>query len=154
MIYYKVIDQNIIIGVATQFDLCKQMDINGTPTMICCDIEEAQYVIVNNEFYHSQYLRPETIKGLYPSVDLVEIDKDMYLGLKEMTTEDIVFENITEEFEEPVESDENKPSIQINSTNDIFATINEIVNKNKELNNEISLLKNEIEQMKSILKEG
>lgn len=82
MMYYKIISDNTFIGVATSYDLCKyKVRENMPPLMLICNLEEAQYIVCENEYYHDSWLRPETVKGLYKLASIIEIDKDEYESL-------------------------------------------------------------------------
>lgn len=82
MLYYKVIKDNIFIGISTALDLCKYKLRDGLPPlMLTCNLDEAQYIVCANNYYHDSWLRPETVKGLYPSASIIEIDKEEFMAL-------------------------------------------------------------------------
>lgn len=82
MLYYKVIKDNAFIGVSTSFDLCKYKERdNFPPLMLTCTLDEAQYIVCDDNYYHDSWLRPENVKGLYPSASIIEIDKEEFAAL-------------------------------------------------------------------------
>lgn len=97
--YYKVIKNNTFIGVSTSLDLCKyKMRDNLPPIMLICDLDEAQYIVCSNNYYHDSWLRPESIKNLYTSASIIEIEKDEFITLSKSieSGEQIEVPSITE----------------------------------------------------------
>ena len=82
MLYYKVIKDNTFIGVSTALDLCKYKLRDGLPPlMLTCNLDEAQYIVCADNYYHDSWLRPETVKGLYSSASVIEIDEEEFTAL-------------------------------------------------------------------------
>ena len=82
MLYYKVIKDNTFIGVSTALDLCKyKLRDDLPPLMLSCSLDEAQYIVCSDSYYHDSWLRPETVKGLYPFASIIEIDKEEFAAL-------------------------------------------------------------------------
>lgn len=82
MLYYKVIKDNTFIGVSTALDLCKYKLRDGLPPlMLTCNLDEAQYIVCADNYYHDFWLRPETVKGLYSSASVIEIDEEEFTAL-------------------------------------------------------------------------
>lgn len=53
MLYYKVINDNIFIGISTALDLCKYKLRDGLPPlMLTCNLDEAQYIVCADNYYH------------------------------------------------------------------------------------------------------
>lgn len=82
MLYYKVIKDNTFIGVSTALDLCKyKLRDDLPPLMLSCSLDEAQYIVCSDKYYHDSWLRPETVKGLYSLASIIEIDKEEFTAL-------------------------------------------------------------------------
>lgn len=82
MLYYKVIKDNTFIGVSTALDLCKyKLRDDLPPLMLSCSLDEAQYIVCSDNYYHDSWLRPETVKGLYSLASIIEIDKEEFTAL-------------------------------------------------------------------------
>lgn len=99
MYYYKIINGSTFIGAVTSLNLRKYQTKHNV--ILSCDEEDAQYIQIGEEIYHAMWMRPETIKGLYPTVDVIEITETEYRQLKELIDngEDIqidISENIEE----------------------------------------------------------
>lgn len=83
MLYYKVIKDNTFIGVSTALDLCKYKLRDGLPPlMLTCNLDEAQYIVCADNYYHDSWLRPETVKDLYSSASIIEIDEEEFTALR------------------------------------------------------------------------
>ena len=83
MLYFKALDGDSFLGIATELDLCKVKERSGLPPLhLCCKIEGAQYIVINDTYYHANSLRPESIKGLHPTVTLKEITKEEYESIQ------------------------------------------------------------------------
>lgn len=112
MLYYKIIKDNTFIGVSTSFDLCKYKEREDLPPiMLTCALEEAQYIVCENNYYHDSWLRPEIVKGLYHPASVIEIDKEEFIALSksiESGEEIEVSEEIPEtpDIEEPSDPNE------------------------------------------------
>ena len=112
MLYYKVICDNTFIGVSTSFDLCKYKVRDGLPPlMLVCNLEEAQYIVCENNYYHDSWLRPETVKDLYPVASIIEIEKEEFIALSKSieSGEDIeISDNVDDSEVEEVPPDPNE----------------------------------------------
>lgn len=80
MKFYKVIMDEEFIGIGTSLNLRKYQEKHDIP--LICDETEVQYIQINEELYHAMWMVPETIKGLYPTAEVIEIDEQEYEAIK------------------------------------------------------------------------
>lgn len=80
MKFYKVIMNNEFVGIGTSLNLRKYQEKHGIP--LICGEEEVQYIQIEEDMYHAMWMVPETIKGLYPTADVIEIDEQEYDAIK------------------------------------------------------------------------
>lgn len=108
MMYYKVIKDDEFIGVGTTQDLRKYQSKHSI--MLACDESEVQYIQIGDVIYHAMWMVPETVKGLHPIAEVIEITEDEYNTLKDAidSGEEIIpDEPIEPEPEVPETPDEN-----------------------------------------------
>jgi len=91
MRYYKLIDGQSIVGVATQLEFLRYQHKHGA--LIACEIDSAEYVYYKEILYRDVWLRPiinDEIQFL--TVSIVEVDEEEYNALVEAleTEEEIV----------------------------------------------------------------
>ena len=88
MRYYKLIDGQSIVGIATQLEFLRYQPKHGA--LIACEIDRAEYVYYKENLYRDVWLRPVTNDEIqFLSVNIVEIDEEEYNALAEaLETED------------------------------------------------------------------
>lgn len=114
MDYFKLINEQIIIGVITEDNFRKYQTKHGL--ILLSDEENAQFVEYKNVYYYDDWFRPlpndSNVKRIF--VDIIKISKDEYENLKAQLDEgdmpeDDSLEEITIINEEP--SNEEEPII-------------------------------------------
>lgn len=93
MNYYKLINGETFVGIATQLDFLEYQAKHNI--LLACSEEFAQYVQSDGQLYHASWMKPVTTdKVQYEVVELIAIDKDEYNALLEAieTGEEIVVE--------------------------------------------------------------
>lgn len=90
MKYFKVINGDEFIGVATSYDLRKFQQKHQV--VIATDIDHAQYLQVGDDFYHCDWFEPIVAKDVpYKTATITSIDEDEYAKLyKALDAGDIV----------------------------------------------------------------
>lgn len=82
MNYYKLINGENFVGIATQHDFREYQQKHNI--MLACDEETAQYIQCNETLYRSNWLNPViTDKYPYEIVDIISISKEEYDTLYE-----------------------------------------------------------------------
>lgn len=105
--YYKLINENTIIGVATQNDFRTFQQKHKI--ILACEEEQAQFVQFGDDFYHAGWMIPVNTENVpYEQVDVVRIDKDEYKILYESIKkgEDIQVEQA------PYDNKDNQPYVE------------------------------------------
>lgn len=105
--YYKLIDGLNIVGVVSLDDFRRYKQKHGFISY--SDIDSAQYVEYNGEYFRANWLRPTTTDEIaYRSVDIVRIEEAEYNALKEAfeTNQVIAAETQEEEIQEPEQIEE------------------------------------------------
>ena len=102
MRFYKVFKDDKFIGVGTSQHLRRYQKKHGIP--LVCDENQVQYIQIGEVLYHDNWMIPETIKGLYDSATVIEIDEDEYNTLysPEVDVESVVMYEEPEVVAEPV----------------------------------------------------
>lgn len=59
MNYYKLINGETFVGIATQYDFREYQKKHGI--LLACDEETAQYVQVEESLYHAEWMKPVNI---------------------------------------------------------------------------------------------
>lgn len=114
MHWYKVIDNETFIGVATSYDLRRHQRKHNI--LLSCDENLAQYIQVDGKKYHAQWMLPEFVKGLYPTVDVVEIDEEEYNLISSAIEKDevvIIEKNKETVVEEPIKEEVLTPNVTV-----------------------------------------
>lgn len=81
MSYYKLINNQNIIGVISQTDFRKYQSKHNL--ILISDIENAQYVEYKGIFYHDDWMKPVNEGFVYTQVAAVSIDEEEYNALIE-----------------------------------------------------------------------
>lgn len=83
MKYFKLIKDNVFIGVANSMQLLRYQTKHRIN--LWCDIDEAQYIMCNDSIYRAEWMCPESsdTRGKYETVDVIEISEDEYKSLLE-----------------------------------------------------------------------
>jgi len=112
IVYYKAIRENEVIGVSS-CDKDGKDYIDGRGRW--CGLDKAQYISINGNFYHCDWLNPEDNKGRYETLKIVEISEEEYNDIlkaiedgKEITYE----EEIIEEQVEQIVEDEDTSTLE------------------------------------------
>lgn len=93
MNYYKLINGETFVGIATSLDFLRYQAKHNI--LLACSEEEAQYVQSNDSLYHASWMVPVTTgKIQYKDVELIAIEEDEYNVLLAAikSGEDIVIE--------------------------------------------------------------
>lgn len=93
MNYYKLINGENFVGIATQLDFREHQKKHNI--LLACDEETAQYVQSNDTLYHANWMRPVTTnKFPYEMAEVIAIEESEYTVLKEAidSGEDIIIE--------------------------------------------------------------
>mgnify|MGYP006872978454 FL=1 len=102
MNYYKLIDNNNIIGAVSQTNMMKYQQKHNI--MLTCPVENAEYVEYKGTYYHSDWMRPANDDVAYTPILVISIDEDEYNALVEaLDTEDEI------PIEEPEQEEEIAP---------------------------------------------
>lgn len=103
MKYYKVIKDSEFIGVGTTHNLRRLQ--NKHNILLACDESQAQYIQINDELYHAQWMVPT--KQEFILSEVIEISKDEYDELYSAIekNEEIIITESEEFVEEPIISD-------------------------------------------------
>lgn len=104
MSFYKLIDRNSFIGVATLEDFLKYQSKHNL-LLSCDNIIEAQYIKCCDKFYRDSWMTPTTTVFVpYTTVSVIEISEEEYNTLNkaiEIDEEIIIKEEPDEVYEEP-----------------------------------------------------
>lgn len=108
MTYYKLIKNNTFIGVATSDAFLRYQTKHRI--MLSVDVQEAQYIMCNDDIYHAVWMSPENSekRGIYETVDVIEITKEEYDTLYEAEEYEIPNPKEIEQPEEEIIIDEIK----------------------------------------------
>lgn len=80
MHYYKIINDNSFVGVGTTLDLRRFQFKHQI--FLCCEEDEAQYIQYGDNFYHADWMKPETFENSeYITLEVIEIDESEYITL-------------------------------------------------------------------------
>ena len=99
--YFKVINDDKIIGVVTEVDFCRYQTKHGV--ILLTDIDHGEFVMLNEVLYRDNWLKLPPVTTIdYVEAKITRIEQDEYDALAEAlkTEEEIV---VKEEPEEPVE---------------------------------------------------
>lgn len=109
MKYYKMIDNNTIVGAISSNDFIRYQAFNDC--FLFCDETKGEYVAYNGALYRSTWMRPITMLQDYIEVTIVEITEEEYQILRAAidNNETIVIDG---EDDEPIEEEE-EPSIEL-----------------------------------------
>lgn len=100
MNYYKLISNNEFVGVATQYDFRVYQKKHNV--ILSCDESEAQYVQINDCFYHANWMGSITTDSVqYHIAEVIRIDEDEYNILVQSSDEN-VFNDIESSIEQDV----------------------------------------------------
>lgn len=119
--YYKAICEEKFVGIATSKDLREYQSKHAI--LLVCDESKAQYIQIGDNIYHAMWMVPETVKGLYPVAEVIEIDEQEYETIKHV----IDSEGGYEEPEPPVEEPE--PDIPVNPDDNTEITLEYVKEK-------------------------
>ena len=106
MNYYKLINGETFVGIATQLDFREYQKKHNI--LLACDEETAQYVQSGESLYHAGWMKPiSTDRFRYTEVEMVSIDEDEYNTLFEAIEagKEIIIEPDTPVEEEPLPAD-------------------------------------------------
>lgn len=82
MNYYKLINGENFVGIATQLDFREHQKKHNI--LLACDETTAQYVQSENLLYHASWMKPITTdKFPYDEVEVISIEENEYTALKE-----------------------------------------------------------------------
>ena len=82
MNYYKIIQDDTFVGVATSYDLRRFQQKHRV--MLTCDIDSAQYIQFNNILYRDNWFSPIITDSMrYEKAIIIAIEKDEYDTLYE-----------------------------------------------------------------------
>lgn len=101
MNYYKLINGEIFVGIATSLNLLRYQ--HRHKILLLCDESKAQYIQCNDKAYHARWMLPINTNAIdYENVDVIQISKEEY---------DILFESI-EAGKEIVIEPEEEPKVE------------------------------------------
>jgi hypothetical protein len=86
MKYYKLIDGQSFVGIATSYELRKIQA--KYDSIIGCTEGEAQFVQYKDKYYHAEWMRKPDERIEYYPIQMIEIDKNEYDELYEMIERD------------------------------------------------------------------
>lgn len=69
--------------------------------VLACDESRAQYIQIDDNIYHAMWMVPETIKGLHPVAEVVEISEEEYDAIKYLLDNDEEYQEPEPSVEEP-----------------------------------------------------
>lgn len=106
MNYYKLINNNTIVGVVSQVDMRKyQMKHN---LMLTCTTDKAEYAEFNGIYYHDDWMKPANDEVNFIHVTITPISEPEYDALLEaFETEDEIEIDIPEEIEPEMPEEQN-----------------------------------------------
>lgn len=106
MNYYKLINGETFVGIATQLDF-RQFQAKHQ-ILLACDEENAQYIQSENSLYHADWMKPiSSEKFKYSTVSLIAITEDEYKTLYDAieSGKEIIVEPDVPQVEEPMPTD-------------------------------------------------
>lgn len=103
MSYYKLINGNTFVGVATERDF--RLFQRKHKIVLACTVEQAQYVQLGEIFYRANWMVPViTDRVIYETVEVIRIEKDEY---------DILYEAIEKDEDVIIEPEQTPPADDI-----------------------------------------
>lgn len=106
MNYYKLINGETFVGIASQLDFREYQKKHNI--LLACNEETAQYVQSEDALYHANWMKPVvTDRFIYTTVDMISIDEEEYNTLREAIEagKDIVVEQDNPIEEDPLPTD-------------------------------------------------
>lgn len=106
MNYYKLINGENFVGIATQLDFREHQKKHNI--LLACDEQSAQYVQSEDLLYHASWMKPITTdKFPYNMADVFSIEENEYIALKEAidSGKDIIVEPDSPAEDEPEPTD-------------------------------------------------
>ena len=113
MNYYKIINDNLIVGVVDN-DAMQKYQRKHNVTLIC-GVDDAQYAQYKDTLYHDNWMLPVSDNVPYTMAQIVSINKDEYDELLEqLAIEDEIIVPNPEPEEEPSQEEELIPTDEAN----------------------------------------
>ena len=109
MKYYKLIDENTIVGVVSSNDFIRYQAFNDC--FLHCDEITGEYVSYNGILYRSPWMKPIKLHQEYVTLTIVEITEEEYNIFQEAINNNETLPVIDEDVEEEIIEDE--PSIEV-----------------------------------------
>lgn len=106
MNYYKLIDGETFVGIATQLDFREYQKKHNI--LLACTEETAQYVQSEDSLYHANWMKPISTDNFpYTSIEMIAINEEEYDTLREAIEagKEIIVESDTPVEEEPLPPD-------------------------------------------------
>lgn len=113
MNYYKIINDNLIVGVVDNYAMRKYQSKHNV--ILICGADDAQYAQYKDTLYHDNWMLPVSDNVPYAIAQIISINKDEYDELLEqLAIEDEIIVPNPEPEEEPSQEEELIPTDETN----------------------------------------